>query len=62
MNISKQVWKEIEALLIKHEIPCTSHLTTHSVLKVDGTSTTKTQVTDRHIVINVTIPDYFDDL
>ena len=52
MNISKETWKEILALLSKHKIP----YTTHYEHRYDGVD-----ISDKHIQINLVIPDYFDE-
>ena len=43
MKISKEIWKEIAAILYKHKIPYTTNVTKD----------------DKHIQINLTIPDYY---
>lgn len=45
MNISKEIWKEIFDVLKKHKISYTTHY----------------ENDDRHIQINLVIPDYFED-
>jgi hypothetical protein len=44
MEISKEVWKEMAALLYKHKIPYTTNVTKD----------------DKHIQINLTIPNYYE--
>lgn len=50
MNISKKAWNEILHILIKYKIPYTTSY-------VD-----RDNATDKHIQINLVIPDYFNDL
>ncbi len=45
MNISKEVWKEIDDVLKKYKIPYTTHW----------------ECEDKHIQINLVIPNFFDD-
>lgn len=45
MNITKKVWKEIVVLLYKHNISYTTNVTND----------------DKHIQINLIIPNYYED-
>lgn len=59
MNISKEVWKEINNVLKKYEIPYTTHYATRDVQKT--MEQPDITVHDKHIQINLVIPDYFDE-
>lgn len=58
MNISKDVWKEISDVLNKHKISYTTHYESRDVQSAWEYSD-KTAV-DKHVQINLIIPDYFD--
>jgi hypothetical protein len=58
MEISKSIWKEIEDILKKYKIPCTAHCTTRDLdLSIKSIPV---EVIDKHIQINLTIPDFYD--
>ena len=46
MNITKEAWKEILAILYKHHVPYTTNVVGN---------------TDKHIKIDFTIPNYYED-
>lgn len=60
MNISEEIWIEILRLLKKYEIPYTSHYESRDVQKAIEYPDVIT-VQDKHIQINLIIPDYFGD-
>ncbi len=45
MEITKEIWMQIAALLTKHKISYTTNVTNN----------------DKHIQINLTIPNYYED-
>lgn len=45
MEITKEIWKQIAALLYKYDISYTTNVTND----------------DKHIQINLTIPNYYED-
>lgn len=59
MNISKATWKEVVDILKKHEIPYTTHYESRDIQKAIGYSDVTVQ--DKHIQINLVIPDYFEE-
>ena len=60
MKISKEVWKDVLELLGKHKIPYTSHLERRMVEKPMGQA--YQLVHDNHIMINLIIPDYYNEI
>lgn len=54
MYISKEIFKEINKILEKYEIPYTVHYRSRKCSDVT--------VQDKHIQINLVIPDYFEDI
>ena len=59
MNISKETWKEVLDLLSKHKISYTTHYESRDVQK--AIECEDVTVLDKHIQINLVIPDYFDE-
>lgn len=59
MNVSKEVWKEILDVLKKHNISYTTHYENRDIQRAMEYSDITVQ--DKHIQINLVIPDYFDD-
>lgn len=59
MNISKEIWKEINKILEKYEIPYTTHYESIDVQK--SMEYPDVTVQDKYIQINLVIPDYFED-
>lgn len=57
MIITKAIWKEILAVLKKHKISYTTHLETRDIPK--PMEYPDERVYDKHIQINLIIPDYF---
>lgn len=58
MNISKSIWEEINDILKKYKIPYTAHCTTRDLdLSIESIPV---EVIDKHIQINLTIPDYYE--
>lgn len=59
MEITKEAWKEINAVLFKHNIPCTARNVRRDIPNVmeEPDST----VTDKHIQINLVIPNYYEE-
>ena len=53
MYISKEIFKEINKILEKYEIPYTVHYRSRKCSDVT--------VRDKHIQINLVIPDYFEE-
>ena len=60
MNISKETWKEILVVLDKHKIPYTTHYESRDIESV--MELPDITVLDKHIQINLVIPDYFEDI
>ncbi len=52
MNISVETWIEILCLLDRHNIPYTTHYESRDESNI---------IYDKHIQINLVIPDYFGD-
>lgn len=59
MNISKEVWKEIDDVLEKYKIPYTSHYESRDIQK--AMEYPDVTVQDKHIQINLVIPDYYEE-
>ena len=59
MNISKEVWKEVLEVLAKHKISYTEHFERRDIQK--AIECPDITVDDKHIQINLVIPDYFED-
>ena len=59
MNTSKEVWREILDVLKKHKISYTTHYESRDIQRAMEYSDITVQ--DKHIQINLVIPDYFDD-
>ena len=53
INVSKDVWKDIAYVLDKYQIPYVARYESRDLQKVI--------VTDKHIQINLVIPDYFEE-
>lgn len=59
MEITKEVWKEICDILIKYEIPHTAHFESRDIQRAMEYSDLTVQ--DKHVQINLVIPDYFEE-
>ena len=59
MGISKEAWKEISDILKKYKIPYTVHWEDSALRRRDCPNLT---ATDKHIQINLVIPDYFEEV
>lgn len=59
MEISKEVWEEFDAILKKYKIPYTTHFENRRIQR--AMEYPDIRVIDKHIQINLVIPDYFDD-
>ena len=57
--INKKILKEFDELLSKYKLSSVSHFETRDVEQV--MEKPRIQVHDKHIQINLTIPDYFDE-
>ena len=57
MEISRDAWKDIGAVLMLHGIPYKTTFTTRDVQRSMGEP--DETIYDGHIQINITIPDYF---
>jgi hypothetical protein len=55
-NITESIWNELSMVLFKYAIPYTTSYSTRSVGKPP------IDIVDKHIQINLTIPDYYKDL
>jgi len=60
MNISKEVWKELLDVLKKHKISYITHYENRDIER--AMEYPDVTVQDKHIQINLVIPDYFDDI
>ena len=58
-NITKDIWKQIRGVLEKYKIPYTTHYTKRDVEQV--MEKPPIEVSDKHIQINLTIPNYFEE-
>ena len=58
-NISKETWREILDILKKYKISYTTHIERRDIPRAMEYS--DLTVDDKHIQINLVIPDYFDD-
>lgn len=58
-NITKEIWKEIEDVLNKHNISYTSHYESRDI--ETAMEYPDRVVQDKYIQISLIIPDYFDD-
>lgn len=59
MNISKGIWEEVLDVLKKHKISYTTHCESRDIQKAMEYSDVTVQ--DKHIQINLVVPDYFED-
>lgn len=59
MEITKEVWKEILDVLNKHNISFTTRFASRDIQK--SMKEPDVVVQDKHIQINLVIPDYFDN-
>lgn len=59
MNVSKETWKEICAVLEKHNILYTTHYESRDVQR--AMEYPDVTVQDKYIQINLVIPDYFEE-
>lgn len=58
-NISKEIWKEVLDVLSKYKIPYTTHYESRDIQR--AMECPDVTVQDKHIQINLVIPDYFED-
>ena len=59
MNISKNIWNEVLDILNKYNIPYTTHYESRDIKnEMEYQDAT---VQDKHIQINLVIPDYFEE-
>lgn len=59
MNISKETWKEVLDVLKRHKISYTTHYESRNIQK--AMEYPDITVHDKHIQINLVIPDFFED-
>ena len=59
MKITKEVWRDVLDILKKHKISYTTHYETRDIQC--PMEYPDVVVMDKHIQINLVIPDYFDD-
>lgn len=59
MEISKEIWKEISDILKRYKIPYTTHYESRDIQRVMEYPDLTVQ--DKHIQINLVIPNYFED-
>jgi hypothetical protein len=59
IDISKEIWKEISDILKKHKIPYTTHWARRDVQR--AMEYPDITVNDKHIQINLVIPNYFEE-
>lgn len=60
MNISKSIWNEILTVLSEYKIPYTTHYESRDI--ESAIEYPDITVLDKHIQINLVIPDYFEDI
>ena len=58
-NISKEIWKEVLDVLKRHKISYTTHYESRDIQK--AMEYPDITVHDKHIQINLVIPDFFED-
>ena len=59
MDITKEIWKELYPILKKHNISYTTHFEKRDIQK--AMEYPDVTVHDRHIQINLVIPDYLEE-
>lgn len=59
-NINKEILKEFDALLSKYKLSSTCHYKTRDVEQV--MEKPPIQVHDKHIQINLIVPDFFEEI
>lgn len=59
MDITKEIWKELYSILKKHNISYTTHFEKRDIQK--AMEYPDVTVHDRHIQINLVIPDYLEE-
>lgn len=59
INISQELWREINDVLNRYQIPYTTHYERRDIQKTMGQQ--DITVIDKHIQINLVIPDYFEE-
>ena len=59
MEITKEIWKEIGDILLKYTIPYTAHFESRDVQR--AMEYPDITVQDKHVQINLVIPDYFEE-
>ena len=60
MIITREIWKDVLEVLKKHNISYTTHYEKRDVQR--AMELPDITVSDRHIQINLVIPDYWEDL
>lgn len=59
MRITKEVWRQISDVLERNKISYTTHLESRDIQR--SMACPDITVHDKHIQINVVIPDYFEE-
>ena len=59
MEIAKEIWREISNILKKYKIPYTAHFESRDIQR--AMECPDITVEDKHIQINLVIPDYFEE-
>lgn len=59
MEITKEIWKEICDILLKYTIPYTSRWESRDIPR--AMEYPDITVQDKHVQINLVIPDYFEE-
>ena len=59
MEITKEIWKEIDDILLKYTIPYTAHFESRDIPRAMEYSDITVQ--DKYVQINLVIPDYFEE-
>lgn len=59
MVISKAVWRDVLNVLKEHKIPYTTHVESRDIPRVIEKE--DTTVHDLHILINLVVPNYFEE-
>lgn len=59
MEITKEIWREISDILKKYKIPYTAHFESRDIQRAMEYS--DITVEDKHIQINLVIPDFFEE-
>lgn len=59
MEITKEIWREISDILKKYKIPYTAHFESRDIQ--GAMEYPDITVEDKHIQINLVIPDFFEE-